>query len=163
MRGRFSPKDGQLYVSGLRGWQTTGSKDGCLQRVRYAGKPLRMPIGLNVHKNGLKLSFTDPLDETSAADPESYSILQWNYKWASSYGSRHWSAQDPKKQGYDTLTVKSARLLADRKSVFLEVEDLQPVMQMKVEYQLKTADGAEMKSEVHNTIHHLRPPFENAK
>ena len=82
---------------------------------------------------------------------------------SSSYGSRHWSAQDPKKQGYDTLTIKSAKLLPDRKSVFLEVEDLQPVMQMKVEYQLRTADGADMKSEMHNTIHHLGPAFENVK
>jgi hypothetical protein len=27
MRPRFSPIDGQLYVAGLKGWQTDGAKD----------------------------------------------------------------------------------------------------------------------------------------
>ncbi|HEV8293447.1 MAG TPA: DUF6797 domain-containing protein, partial [Tepidisphaeraceae bacterium] len=58
MRGKFSPTDGQLYVSGLRGWQTTGSRSGALQRVRYTGKPVHMPSSLNVHTNGLKVAFT---------------------------------------------------------------------------------------------------------
>jgi hypothetical protein len=44
MRGRFSPKDGQLYVSGLNVWQSDASKFGCLYRVRYTGKPVTMPI-----------------------------------------------------------------------------------------------------------------------
>ena len=39
MRARFSPADGQLYVAGLKGWQTDSAHDGCLQRVRYTGKP----------------------------------------------------------------------------------------------------------------------------
>ena len=50
MRARFSPHDGQLYVSGLKGWQTSGAKDGCLQRIRYTGKPVFMPKSLQVHK-----------------------------------------------------------------------------------------------------------------
>ena len=44
LRARFHPKDGQLCVAGLRGWQTTGLKNGCLQRVRYTCAPLRMPV-----------------------------------------------------------------------------------------------------------------------
>src|SRR5207248_5109 len=40
MRARFNPKDGQLYLCGLRGWDTNAVKDGQFCRVRYAGKPL---------------------------------------------------------------------------------------------------------------------------
>ncbi|NBY35837.1 MAG: hypothetical protein EBQ59_00035, partial [Verrucomicrobia bacterium] len=45
MRARFNPQDGQLYVTGLRGWQTTATHNGCLQRVRYTGHPADMPLG----------------------------------------------------------------------------------------------------------------------
>ena len=111
MRARFRPQDGQLYVSGLRGWQTAGARDACLQRVRYTGKPVYMPSGINVHRNGIKLSFTCPLNKETAGDAGSYSILQWNYHWTAEYGSRQWSANDPARQGYDTLDVKSAKQL----------------------------------------------------
>ena len=40
MRGRMNPRDSQVYVCGLRGWQTTGVKNGALQRVRYTGAPV---------------------------------------------------------------------------------------------------------------------------
>src|SRR5205807_678652 len=34
-RGRFNPRDGQLYVNGMAGWGTYSPDDGCFQRVRY--------------------------------------------------------------------------------------------------------------------------------
>ena len=37
MRARFNTVDGQLYLCGLKGWQTRGTKDGIFQRVRYTG------------------------------------------------------------------------------------------------------------------------------
>ena len=42
-RGRFNPKDGQLYVSGMAGWGTYTAADGCFQRVRYTGDPCSCP------------------------------------------------------------------------------------------------------------------------
>jgi hypothetical protein len=158
MRGRFNPADGQLYVSGLKGWQTRGSRDGAFQRVRYTGKPPRLPVALHVHKDGLRLTFTDPLDEETAADPDSWSALQWNYKWSGAYGSRQWSVTNPDQQGFDTLEIKSARLLPDRKTVFLEIDHLAPVMQMQITYNFKAADGQETEGDIFNTIHALSPP-----
>ena len=43
----------------------------------------------------------------------------------------------------------------DGKSVFLEIPDMRPVMQMKINFNIKTADGAPLKSVIHNTIHNL--------
>ena len=160
MRGRFRPQDGQLYLCGLRGWQTAGARDAALHRVRYTGKPVRMPSGLNVYHNGIRLSFTCDLDEEIASDVDSYSLLRWNYKWSGEYGSRQWSLNDPAKQGYDTLVVKSARLLPDGKSVFLEVEDMRPVMQMQIGYDVESKDGQQVRGDVFNTIHALRAPEE---
>jgi len=47
MRARFNSKDGQLYLSGLRGWQSNAAKEGGFDRVRYTGAPVCMPTGLN--------------------------------------------------------------------------------------------------------------------
>ena len=52
MRGRVNPRDGQVYVCGLKGWQTSATRDGGFYRVRYTGKPVHMPSSLNVHANG---------------------------------------------------------------------------------------------------------------
>ncbi|QOV87649.1 DUF6797 domain-containing protein [Humisphaera borealis] len=157
MRGRFRPQDGQLYVSGLRGWQTAGTKDGAFQRVRYTGKPLHAPTAVAVHKNGIKLTFTDALDPETANDAGSYSILQWNYRWSAEYGSKHWSVKNPDAQGYDTVDVKSAKLLPDGRSVFLTIDGLKPVMQMRISVNIDCKDGETIKTDVYNTIHALAP------
>jgi len=175
MRARFNPADGQLYIAGLRGWQTTGVKNGALQRVRYTGAPVRMPVGLQATKRGVRIDFTCALDAASASDPQSWNIEVWNYLWSSAYGSPELStlgtADQPVEAGkdgvgqftnaqlgqkkHDPLTVKSATLSADKKSVFLEIPDLKPVMQMQLKFTLKSADGADLRSEVINTIHAL--------
>src|SRR5258705_3618701 len=152
MRGRVNPKDGQVYVCGLRGWQTDGTKEGGFYRVRYTGKPVHMPAQLHVKKNGLAITFTDALDESSVNDLANYSIEQWNYIYSGSYGSPEVSSDDPKKKGHDKVEVKSAKLDADRKTIFLKMP-VRPVMQMKIKFTLKAADGAPVAQEIYNTIH----------
>src|SRR5690606_27985186 len=78
MRGKFSPKDGQLYLTGLRVWQSDAAKDGCFTRVRYTGKPLVTPVDLRVTPTGVDLVFTGELDPESATDAENFSVEQWN-------------------------------------------------------------------------------------
>ena len=73
-------------------WQTAAVRDGCLQRVRYTGKPLSLPVGLAVHENGLLLTFAEKLDKRHAEDVKHYGVEQWNYLWSADYGSRRWSA-----------------------------------------------------------------------
>jgi hypothetical protein len=53
--------------------------------------------------------------------------------------------------------VKSVRLSKDHKSVFLEIPGIKPVMQMEIQYNIDTADGASIEQEIYNTIHALRP------
>mgnify|MGYP003334164573 FL=1 len=65
MRGRFNPADGQLYACGLSAWGTSQvMKGGDLYRLRYTGKPLSTPTELNVLKDGIQLTFAQPLQQT---------------------------------------------------------------------------------------------------
>ena len=65
MRGRVHPLDGQVYVTGLKGWTTRAADDGCLQRIRYTGKPICVPADVKTYANGLALTFTQPLQDWS--------------------------------------------------------------------------------------------------
>jgi hypothetical protein len=158
MRGRFNPKDGQLYVTGLVVWQSDGARKGAVHRVRYTGAPVHMPRKVHATARGLEITFTSPLDESSAADVGNWAIEQWNYKWTSAYGSPEFSVTDPARKGHDKVEIKSAKLLADRKTVFLEIPSIQPVMQQKVSANIKAADGTPVKHDVYHSIYRLAAP-----
>ena len=157
MRARFHPLDGQLYVAGLKGWQTDGAKDGAIQRVRYTGKPLTMQNGLHITDKGIRIDFTAPLDAATAADAANYSVIQYNYRWTSAYGSDKYKVSNPEEKGNDKLEVKSATLSADKKSVLLEIDGLKPVMQMEVKMSIKSADGNPVPDKIGNTINVVAP------
>ena len=153
MRGRFSPRDGQLYTCGLVVWQSNGAKQGAFHRVRYTGKTVDMVRDLRVKADGVELTFTRPLDRASVADLQNYGVDRWNYDWAEHYGSPEFSVKNPKQKGRDRVEVRSAKLSADGKTLSLGLEDVIPVMQQRVKLNLKAADGAEVQQEVWHTIH----------
>ncbi|HYV37612.1 MAG TPA: DUF6797 domain-containing protein, partial [Gemmataceae bacterium] len=153
-RARFVEKQNALYLVALRGWQTTATKDAGFYRVRYTGKPANIPVGLHVEPDKMQLTFSDPLSKKEAEDLGNYNAECWYYKWTSNYGSPHFKPSN-NKEGHDTVTIKSATLSADGKTVTLSVPGLKPVMQMRVEYKLKMADGTSVRSMVLNTINVL--------
>jgi hypothetical protein len=159
MRGRYNPMDGHIYVCGLDGWQTAAIKDGCLQRVRYTGKPAALPVALHVHADGVRLTFSQPVVKKLAADLSRYHVQQWNYKWTADYGSKHWSVKNSAKEGQDDVPIQSVTLLPDGKSVFLKLAKVQPVMQMQISYNLTTADGQLLEGAVYNTIHKMAATY----
>ncbi len=156
-RGRFSPIDGQFYVAGLKGWQTNAAKDGAIHRVRYTGKPVTMQNALHVTDKGITIGFTGELDTASAGDAANYAIQQYNYKWTSAYGSDKYKVSDPAAKGKEPVEIKSVTVAADKKSVFLEVPGLQPVMQMEIKMNIKAADGSDVPGDIANTINVVPP------
>jgi len=152
MRGRFHPEDGQFYACGLFGWSSNRTQPGGLYRVRYSGKPLDMPVGLKVTPVGIDITFSRPLDKKAASDIDNYAIEQWNYRWSGNYGSPHFSVLNPKKQGQDEVEVYEVTLSDDGKTVHIELEAVEPVMQMEISYTLTTADGRELRQTIYNTI-----------
>ncbi|HEX4146379.1 MAG TPA: ThuA domain-containing protein [Pirellulales bacterium] len=155
VRGRMRPQDGQLYVGGLKGWVTNAARDGCLHRVRYTGSPCDLPTQLHFVDGGVLLTFSRPLDRSAAEDPTNYDIQQWNYRWSSNYGSPDFRVSQPQTEGHDELEVDSATLQSDRRTVFLAVGQLQPVMQIAIRFSVRAADGAAVDSAVYGTIHAL--------
>ncbi len=161
-RARIGPKDQQVYVAGLRGWQTTAVKDAALQRVRYTGKAVKMPSTFSIKPKGVEITFTTPLDSVSAVDANNYSVEQWNLHWSGDYGSAEYSLADPKEKAHDPVEVTKAELSADQKTVLLTLEDVKPVMQMKIQMKVKTADGTAMDYSIYNTINKVPGKSETA-
>lgn len=154
-RGRFRPQDGQLYVGGAKGWGNYSVQDGCLQRVRYTGGDLQLPVGVHVHANGVMLRFSQPLDPKVAADAGQHFAQCWNYRYGPGYGSPEFSTSHPGTPGHDTLTIASAHVGPDGRSLFLELPDLQPVNQLH----LYLETGAARPSELLVTVNRLDEPF----
>ncbi len=157
MRARFHPQDGHLYVTGLRGWQTAALRDGCFQRVRYTGAPAYLPVAFGIQTNGIRLTFSQPLEPGFAESVDSYGIQQWNYRWSEKYGSPDLSLAHPGKEGRDDVVVKSARLAQDGRSVFLEIPGLRAVMEMEIKYNLNAVDGKTMRGAAYATINRIDP------
>ena len=155
MRGRFNAKDGQLYLCGLVVWQSKGPRTGAFHRVRYTGKPVRMPEEVRIRPTGIEITFTAPLDISMAQDVQSYSLEQWNYRWTSNYGSKDFKPSAPDQMGHDKVEIKSAKLSADKRTVFLETGPVRPVMQSLIKLDLKTDDGAPIKYEIFHTINQV--------
>jgi hypothetical protein len=158
MRAHFNKRDGQLYIAGLSEWQSNASKPTGFDRVRYTGKKVYSVRGLKVLKNGVQLTFTEPLATDSVADVQNWSGKRWNYERAEHYGSDEYSVSDPKKhsrssQYRDLLDIRSATLSADGKIVTLEITDFKPVMQESLKWNLKAADGTPITQEIQHTIH----------
>ena len=154
-RGKFNPRDGQLYVSGMGGWGTYTTDLGCFQRVRYTGKQAMLPISFHVHENGIKVQFTQPVDKNVVEDPDAHFVQAWNYRYSGAYGSPEYSTRQMGLRGHDVLAITSATVLPDRKSVFIEIPNLQPVNQLH----LLVKTGDKKSHDLFMTVHKLDKPF----
>ena len=154
-RGRFSPKDGQLYVTGMTGWGSYTPADGCVQRVRYTGGPAQLPTAFHAHENGVLLTFSLPLDKSIAEHADRHFAQAWNYHYAPSYGSPELSTRHPGQPGHDVLAIKSAHVLSDGRTLFLEIPELQPVNQLH----LHVRPGSTAPIDIFATVHNLSPSF----
>jgi glucose/arabinose dehydrogenase len=153
MRARVNPKDGQVYATGLSGWQgPADGKDGCLQRLRYTGEPIRLLDDVKVVAGGLTLRFNFLLEPASATNPANYHLEEWNYLWSSQYGSDQYSVEHPGQKGHDQLVIRSIQLAKDRRSVVLAIPGIRPVHQVEIKLNLAAADGNAFKELAYLTI-----------
>lgn len=151
MRGRFNPADGQLYVCGLKGWQSNAGSDGCLQRVRFTGKTVCLPSALHITHSGLTIGFTAPLDPSSAVG-DNLTFERWNHVWSAGYGSPEMSVADPKRKGRDKFEAKAVKLSADKRTLTIDLPESVPCMQLGITLKLRAADGAEVNHTIYATV-----------
>jgi len=110
---------------------------------------------VQARKKGLLVHFNFELDDELAEDPESYSIKAANIKWSQVYGSKEYLIDDPSKQGWSKLKVTSAKLQDDKKCVFLSIDNMQEMHEVKLDVDVETKDGEEVIFPVWMTIHNL--------
>jgi putative heme-binding domain-containing protein len=147
MRGRFHPSDGQFYTCGMYAWAGNQTQPGGFYRVRHTGKPVVVPVGLAARRDGIAITFTGELDRFAATDPSGYSVRVWGLKRSANYGSEHVDER--------SLTVRSAKLSANGRTVELAIPNLTATWCMAITYAIKGAGGSEVAGEIHNTIHQL--------
>lgn len=145
MRARVNSADGQVYLSGLKGWQTNAKQNGGFDRIRYTGEKIYIPVGLKTKSGQLEVSFSQPLSLESVKELKNFSIKAWNISWSQVYGSSETAVH-----GFE---IKKAELLKDGKTVRLHVPDLKPVDMMEIHYNLQAKDGQMLKGKIDNTIH----------
>lgn len=172
-------RDGHLYLVGMTNWSSTshGGERGAFHRVRFAaGKPHHVPVSLVTRTGGLELRFADPLDRASATNTANYRVAKWTYTWNSSYGSKQFFSLDkPGQAGPDPVTVRSAALSGDGRTLLLEMPALTPGtipripitgnlphqieasigMIMQIDYDIRAADGTQLKHLISKTIHRV--------
>ncbi len=146
LRGRFHPADGQLYLCGMFAWAGNATQPGGLYRLRATGQPTHLPTGLHATKSGLQLVFPEPLDPT-AGDASTIQIKTWGLQRSAKYGSDHLHEKP--------LLVRGTTLSSDRKTLLIDVAELQPTWGMEIRYTVPFADGATASGVIHNTIHSL--------
>jgi len=163
-------EDGSMYVVGFRGWQTNAASEAGLQRIRRNDSVTSpIPNGMEVTKEGVKLTFATELDDELASDPTSFTVERWKYVRSQQYGSGVFSIDNPdleaeknaavkESKGHrvrDKVNVTSAKLLGDKKSVLISLENHKPSQQLKIDYDLESTDGDELIGVIHSTIHKI--------
>jgi len=151
-RGRVNPRDGQVYLAGLRGWLTTAQKDGGLYRVRHTAQPAHLPVDFKATKAGVELRFSDALDPACLDDLKRIAAQRWNYYYSGNYGSLEYSVTSPKKPERETVAVKAARFGDDARTLTLDLADMRASHQLQLDLKLRTADGADITRTLHLTI-----------
>jgi hypothetical protein len=148
MRGRFHPGDGHLYVCGMTAWGSNQTDSpGGLYRIRPTTAAMHLPIGFHAHREGLSLTFSDPVDPAPAADPENYLIETWELKRSANYGSdRH----DERR-----LEVQSVSVSDDGRTVDLRIPKIAPTWTIQIAYKLRDRDGQPFGRMLQGTIHRL--------
>lgn len=154
-RARFSPKDGQLYLSGMGGWGTYTPDDGCFQRVRWTGDPVQLPIAFHASENGVSVRFSAPVDRSIAENVGEQFAQCWNYRYGSAYGSPELSPSHRGVAGHDPVAIRAVHVLDDGRTLFLEIPDIQPVNQLHLRLKV---DGGE-RHDLIATVHKLAEPF----
>jgi mono/diheme cytochrome c family protein len=153
LKGRVGPNDGQLYLAGFSIWGSKAKDVTSLVRLRYTGKPSRLPVAVHAGQQGILVQFATPLD-ASAADAARYRLERWNYVRSSEYGSGHYKLDGT--PGQETLPL-AAHLSADGRTALLVVPDMKPAMQYQLAYDLRGRDGAARRDTLWLTVHAVDP------
>ena len=157
MRASTNPADGQVYATGLQGWNGGGRRgllDGGVQRLRYTGKSDRFVTDCQVTSTGVRIEFNFQLDPDSIHEPNALTGQQWNYRREASYGSEMYSPTTDE-VGPDKVEFTAIKLSSDGRMLDLALEDLRVVDQLHLILNVKSLDDSAFEEEIYWTINAL--------
>lgn len=154
MRPRINPTDGQLYLTGTRGWQIRADYDGCLQRIRYTGAESPLLIDAKAREGGIELTFNQAIDG-ELIEVDQFAAEQWNYRWAASYGSKKYSVRNAGEVGSDPLKIEDIELRDAGKTVWVSIPELKPCDNLSLRYRIPNDAGGWSENGINMTIHKL--------
>lgn len=146
-RGRFHPRDGQLYLCGMFAWAGSASQPGGLYRLRYTGQPAHVPLQLEARQQTMRIVLSEPVAKEYAENPDHYHAKAWDLKRTKGYGSKHFNERE--------LKVTKAELSKDGRAITLTLPEIAPTWGMEIKMQLETPAGQRIERVIHNTIHQL--------
>jgi len=109
---------GALFTGGTnRGWGSVGRREFAVERLDWTGKVPFEIQEMRLQPDGFELQFTQPVNEKTASDLNSYTLSTYTYEYREQYGSPEVDATEPK--------IASATVSEDRMRVRLVVDGLQ--------------------------------------
>jgi len=154
LHARMHPSNRSVFTCGFQIYDSRAPKNWGLARIRLSGAPLTAPVDAKSCSNGVFISFASPLNPASVSQ-ESIIAASWNYKRSKEYGSgRYTLAGSP---GIDPAPIGQVLLSKDRKTVFIHLPELAPVMQLEINHDFRLQSGEEAKGSVYFTIHQPHP------
>lgn len=142
----FAP-DGSLWVGQTdHGW--AGSKG--IQQIKFTGHTPFDVKTMSLTKTGFKLTFTQPVNKTLAADKKTYAFERYYYNYHSKYGSPQY--------GKEAVPITSIKVSEDALTVDITLDNLKAwrVYQLNIN-NLKNTKGHPLRNSfICYTLNHLR-------
>lgn len=154
LQGRMHPDGASAWVCGFQIYDSRTKTNWGLGRIRLSGQPLTAPVQARSCADGVILTFATPLDAASVKQ-EHVTATAWNYVRSPQYGSGRFNLSG--QAGVEPLPVGQVVLSTDRKSVFVHLPELKPVMQLELYHGFQLAGGAPAEGRVYFTVHQLCP------
>ena len=148
----FAP-DGSLWVGQTdHGW--AGAEG--IQRIRFTGQTPMDIYNMNLTSQGFDMTFTQPVDAQSAADPDNYEFRHYYYDY---YKKDETEPVDKSIQlDVQQVAVTAVKISPDGKKVSLALKDLRPgyIYELKLK-NIISADGTPLENElICYTLNNLR-------
>ncbi len=149
LRGRFHPETGDLYLCGMVAWGSHRQSPGGLYRVRATGKAMHMPLSFRATRQGIALTWSDPLDRAAAEQAANWRVFAWDLKRSANYGSPHIRER--------RWPVERVEVSADGRTVRLVIPQIAPTWGLSIRCYLKDAAGRPLRRRLDGSIYHLSP------
>ena len=143
----FAP-DGSLWIGqNAHGWLG----DQGIQRIVYTGKKPADIYKMNLTETGFDLTFTSPLEVSSASNPENYQFRHYYYKYHNKYGSDQYDIQN--------VPITDIKISNDLKTISLKLAFLKPGYVYELNLgDIKTSSGEPLNNKlICYTLNKLKP------